>query len=90
MNNKIINFGFWLAVLTQQVLAIGGLDKAEEIATDLQTGLHTMAAVVVAIAFMFVGFKMIFQGARFTDVAIVFIGGIVIGSAIELAAFIVG
>jgi len=76
-------------LLIQVAFAAGGFGKAEEIATDVQTTLHTLAVVVVAIAFMIVGYRMIFQGARFVDVLLIFIGGIIIGASLELAAMVV-
>jgi len=44
---------------------------------------------VVTIAIIWAGFKMIFQGARLTDVANVLIGGTLVGGAGAMAAYIV-
>ncbi len=86
MLNRIIFIGL---LFMQVAFAAGGLGKAEEIATELQTLLSTLAVVVVAIAFMVVGYKMIFKGAHFTDVLVIFIGALIIGGALEIAALLV-
>ncbi len=49
----------------------------------------TISVAVVTIAIIWAGFKMIFQGARLTDVANVLIGGTLVGGAGAFAAYIV-
>jgi len=44
---------------------------------------------VVTIAIIWAGFKMIFQGARLSEVANILIGGSLIGGAAAMATFIV-
>ena len=51
--------------------------------------LVTISVAVVTIAIIWAGFKMIFQGARLSDVANVLIGGTLIGGAAAFASYIV-
>ena len=44
---------------------------------------------MLTIAFMWAGFKVMFQGQTLREVAPVFIGGVIVGSASALAAFFV-
>ncbi len=87
MKNKIL---LALLVLQNIAMAKGGLEKVQEVANTFQVGLAAAAITIVTIAFMWVGFKMIFRGARFEDVALVAIGGIVIGGAAGFASLFVG
>ncbi|MBV8503285.1 MAG: TrbC/VirB2 family protein [Paucibacter sp.] len=66
-----------------------GFDKISTTVTNVNTILATISVAVVTIAIIWAGFKMIFQGARLTDVANVLIGGTLIGGAGAFAAFIV-
>ena len=51
--------------------------------------LYGIGAAVLTIAFMWVGFKIMFQGQTLREVAPVIIGGVIVGSASALAAFFV-
>jgi type IV secretion system protein VirB2 len=75
--------------LLPNIAAAQGFDKINTTATNVQAILVTIAVVVVTIAIMWAGFKMIFQGARLADVAGVLIGGTLIGGSSAFAAFIV-
>jgi type IV secretion system protein VirB2 len=66
-----------------------GFDKINTTVTNIQTILTTISVAVVTIAIIWAGFKMIFQGARLSDVANVLIGGTLIGGAAAFASFIV-
>lgn len=67
-----------------------GFDKIEETVTNVNDILVTISIAVVTIAIIWAGFKMIFQGARLSDVANVLIGGTLVGGAAAFAAYIVG
>ena len=62
-----------LAPVSQVALA-QGFDKINTTVTNVQTILVTISIAVVTIAIIWAGFKMIFQGARLSDVANVLIG----------------
>ncbi|ERJ35418.1 Major pilus subunit of type IV secretion complex (VirB2) [Burkholderia sp. AU4i] len=48
-----------------------------------------MGAVVCSISIIWAGFKMMFQHARFGDIANVFIGGLFVGCATVIAAMLI-
>jgi type IV secretion system protein VirB2 len=81
--------GLLLAAMTQTARAQGGFDKINTTVTNINTMLVTISVAVVSIAIIWAGFKMIFQGARLTDVANVLIGGTLIGGAAAFAGYIV-
>jgi type IV secretion system protein VirB2 len=66
-----------------------GFEKVNTTVTNVTALLVTIAVAVVTIAIMWAGFKMIFQGARLSDVANVLLGGTLIGGASAFAAYIV-
>lgn len=66
-----------------------GFQKINTTMTNVEAILIVIAVVVVTIAVMWAGFKMIFQAARLADVANILIGGTLIGGAGAFAAFIV-
>lgn len=66
-----------------------GFDKINTTITNVNAILVVISVAVVTAAIMWAGFKMIFQGARLTDVANVLIGGTLIGGAAAFSAFIV-
>lgn len=66
-----------------------GFEKVNTTVTNVNTILVTISIAVVTIAIIWAGFKMIFQGARLSDVANVLIGGTLIGGAAAFASFIV-
>jgi type IV secretion system protein VirB2 len=66
-----------------------GFDKIEETVTNVNDILVTISIAVVTISIIWAGFKMIFQGARLSDVANVLIGGTLVGGAAAFAAYIV-
>jgi type IV secretion system protein VirB2 len=66
-----------------------GFDKINTTVTNVNAILVTISVAVVTIAIIWAGFKMIFQGARLSDVANVLIGGTLIGGAAAFASYIV-
>lgn len=66
-----------------------GFEKLNTTATNINAILVTISVVVVTIAIIWAGFKMIFQGARLSDVANILIGGTLIGGAAAMATYIV-
>lgn len=76
------------SLLPQAVLA-QGFEKINTTATNVNAILVTISITVVTIAIIWAGFKMIFQGARLTDVANVLIGGTLVGGAAAFASYIV-
>ena len=66
-----------------------GFSKINDTVNNVNAILVTISIAVVTIAIIWAGFKMIFQGARLTDVANVLIGGTLVGGAAAFASFIV-
>ena len=66
-----------------------GFEKINTTVTNVNAILVTISVAVVTIAIIWAGFKMIFQGARLSDVANVLIGGTLVGGAAAFASFIV-
>ena len=78
-----------LLAMVSQINRAQGFDKVNTTVTNVNTMLVTISVAVVTIAIIWAGFKMIFQGARLTDVANVLIGGTLVGGAGAFAAYIV-
>jgi type IV secretion system protein VirB2 len=78
-----------LIALLPQLAFAQGFDKINTTVTNINTILVTISIAVVTIAFIWAGFKMIFQGARLADVANVLIGGTLIGGATAFSTYIV-
>lgn len=76
-------------LLSSRLAAAQGFEKINTTVTNVNTILVTVSVAVVTIAIIWAGFKMIFQGARLTDVANVLIGGTLVGGAAAFASFIV-
>ncbi|WP_104722722.1 TrbC/VirB2 family protein [Helicobacter mesocricetorum] len=71
------------------LLAAGGIDKVNTFMQNLGTALYAIGAIVLTIAFMWAGFKVMFQGQTLREVAPVFIGGVLVGSASAIAGYII-
>ena len=78
-----------LVALLPQLAFAQGFDKINTTVTNVNTILVTISIAVVTIAIIWAGFKMIFQGARLSDVANVLIGGTLIGGATAFSTYIV-
>ncbi|NRR30396.1 TrbC/VirB2 family protein [Oxalobacteraceae bacterium] len=69
--------------------AFAQLTKGKTMLTDISSWMTSIGAVIVTIALMFVGFRMVFQAAEWKDVAPVFWGGVVIGGAAGIADMLI-
>lgn len=58
--------------------------------STLQISLLSLGGIVATLAFMWCGYKMMFQHAKFSDVSNVLIGGMFVGLSTVLGAWIVG
>lgn len=58
--------------------------------TKVVNWLKAGGLLIVTLAIMWVGYKILFAGARFADVAYVFIGALFIGSAATIAGWLIG
>lgn len=81
----------FVAVLAMPELALAGGDFQEQTCGFLEniTGLLNIASIaVVTIAVIFAGYQIAFAHKRISDVAPILIGGVLIGAAGQLAAWI--
>lgn len=87
---KITKFNLAALLLTFSNLAsAGGLAKGATLLTTVSTWMTGIGITIVTIALMVVGFKMVFHAAEWKDVAPVFWGGVIIGSAAAIASMFV-
>ena len=82
-----------LAVVPMVMLTVtpayAQLSQVNTLLTTIQTTLLSAGAVVCSISIIWAGFKMMFQHARFGDIANVFIGGLFVGCATVIAAMLI-
>lgn len=69
--------------------AYAQLTQVNTLLTTIQTTLLGVGGVVCSISIIWAGFKMMFQHARFGDIANVFIGGLFVGCATVIAAMLI-
>lgn len=70
--------------------AFAQLERGTDMLNQVSTWLLSIGVVVLTIALMFVGFRMMFHAAQWKDVAPVFWGGVLIGGAAGVAGMLVG
>ena len=81
--------GLAVAALLTVTPAYAQLSQVNTLLTTIQTTLLSVGAVVCSISIIWAGFKMMFQHARFGDIANVFIGGLFVGCATVIAAMLI-
>jgi type IV secretion system protein VirB2 len=69
--------------------AYAQLSQVNTLLTTIQTTLLGVGGVVCSISIIWAGFRMMFQHARFGDIANVFIGGLFVGCATVIAAMLI-
>ena len=79
-----------LALLASSVVyaGAGATTRVNNIMTNIVNILQTIGVAVFTIAIMYAGYRIIFQGARFADVANIIIGGILVGGAAVFATWL--
>lgn len=65
------------------------ITKVNTVMTNVQSMLIGISIVVVTIALLWVGYKMVFQHAKWSEVSNVIIGAIIVGGAPGIAAWLV-
>jgi type IV secretion system protein VirB2 len=78
-----------LAAFGWASLAHAQLSQVNTLLTTIQTTLLGVGGVVCSISIIWAGFKMMFQHARFGDIANVFVGGLFVGCATVIAAMLI-
>ena len=70
-------------------LAWAQLSQVNTLLTTIQTTLLGVGGVICSISIIWAGFRMMFQHARFGDIANVFIGGLFVGCATVIAGMLI-
>lgn len=82
-----------LAVLISTLLlstsARAQLSQVNTLLNTIQTTLLGVGGVICSISIIWAGFRMMFQHARFGDIANVFIGGLFVGCATVIAGMLI-
>lgn len=84
------------AVMGAMVLAVAnsaqaaGLQKVNTLVQNILDSMIYIQVGVVTLAIIIAGFKVLYQGQTFREVAPIIVGGIVIGAAGEVAKLLVG
>lgn len=72
----------------EPAFAAGGLDKVDSFAENVLSVLRGVSITVVTIAIMWAGYKFLFKHADAMECAKILAGGLMIGGAAELAAYL--
>lgn len=78
-----------IAILCTAEPAFAQINKVNTVMSNVQTVLVGVAVTVFTIAIMWAGFKMAFQHAKWTEVSNIVIGGIFVGGAAGIAAWLI-
>lgn len=78
-----------LACVSQAVFAAGGLGGAETFLNNIATYLKAFALIILTIAIMVAGYKVMWGGSTVREVVPIMIGGILVGSASYIASLLV-
>ena len=69
--------------------AFAQISKVNSVMTNVQTVLTGVAITAFTIALMWAGFKMAFQHAKWSEISNIVIGGIIVGGAAGIAAWLI-
>ncbi|HEF2021874.1 TrbC/VirB2 family protein [Campylobacter jejuni] len=67
----------------------GGIDKVNTFMQNLSIALYALGGVLLTIALMWCASRIMYQGQTLREVASVFIGGVIFGSASAIAGYII-
>ncbi|HEF1763461.1 TrbC/VirB2 family protein [Campylobacter jejuni] len=67
----------------------GGIDKVNTFMQNLSIALYALGGVLLTIALMWGASRIMYQGQTLREVAPVFIGGVIFGSASAIAGYII-
>ena len=77
-----------LMLMTEFVLADGGLGSANKLFENVAMALKGVGAIILTIAVMVAGYKVMWGGSTVRECAPVIVGGILLGSAAYVASLI--
>lgn len=81
---------FVVAVNLSPVFAASGITKVDSFLDKVSSALKGVGIVVCAIAFMWAGYKMMYQHHAIGECAKIIAGGLIVGGAAEIAGFLLG
>lgn len=91
-NGRAANIGTRLALslmLLAASPAFAQISKVNTVMSNVQTVLVGVAVTIFTLAIMWAGFKMAFQHAKWSEVSNIVIGGILVGGASGIAAWLI-
>jgi len=91
-NGRLIVAASWLLgviILLESEPAWAQITKVNTVMQNVQTVLTSVAVTLFTVAIMWAGFKMAFSHAQWSDVSNVVIGGILVGGAAGIAAWLI-
>jgi len=77
-------------IAVEPAFAEGGLDKVNTFVQNVLAVLQGIAIAVVTCAIMWAGYKFLFKHADIAEVGKILGGGLLVGGAAELAAYLLG
>jgi len=77
-----------MVMAVEPAFAQGGLDKVNTFMDNVLTILRGVSLTVVTIAIMWAGYKYLFKHADLAEAGKILAGGLLIGGAAELAAYL--
>lgn len=87
---KYVSILTGIVALTLTEAHAQGLDKVNTFMDSVLSVLNGVSLAVVTIAIMWAGYKLLFKHADVTEVGKILGGGLLIGGAAQLAAYILG
>ena len=69
--------------------AFAQISKVNTVMSNVQTVLVGVAVTMFTLALMWAGFKMAFQHAKWSEISNIVIGGIIVGGAAGIAAWLI-
>jgi type IV secretion system protein VirB2 len=88
--NKLIGVLLALTLALVATPAFAQIAKVNSVLETVRSILLGVSVVLFTISFIWVGYKMAFQHAKWSEVSNILIGGIFVGGASAIAAMIVG
>src|SRR6185437_8625758 len=91
VDGRLITAAAWLlgvAILLEANPAWAQITKVNTVMQNVQTVLTSVAVTLFTVAIMWAGFKMAFSHAQWSDVSNVVIGGVLVGGAAGIAAWL--
>jgi type IV secretion system protein VirB2 len=91
-SNTYVRSAAIIAIATLMVAnpAFAQVAKLTTVMDNVRAALVGIGLVVLTIAIIWAGYKMIFQHAKWSEIANIVIGGIFVGGAAEFAGWIIG